>query len=131
MDRKPKIIILTLCLILFLEWIGLLALVYFARLPEFIALFVAFVRLFSPWFIGFNIVFLVFTLFTKGIKFTWEFWRDYIKELLRFFTLSFIITAVVIVVSTVLGARLGIFADRISALPTIKEMQQWVAEHFY
>ena len=131
MDRRQKALILTLWFLLTLEWVVLLVLIYLARLPFFIALFVAFIKLTSPWLIGLNLVFLLFTLFTKGIEFTWEFWRDYAKELFRFFALSFLVTTVVITASSILGAVLGISADRISTLSTIKAMQEWVAHHFY
>ena len=110
-----------------LEWIGILILIYFARLPYFISLFVTCIQILLPWLIGINMVFLLFTLFTKGLEFTWVFWRDAIKDFFKFFISSFLITVVVIAVSSLLGTLLGIFVDRTSELPIIKEIKAWIA----
>jgi len=126
MDKKQKAIFLTLWIVLILEWIGLLILIYFARLPFFISLFVTCIQILLPWLIGINIVFLLFTFFTKGLEFTWVFWRDAIKDFFKFFISSFLITIVVIAVSSLLGALLGIFVDRASGLPIIKAMRAWI-----
>jgi len=131
MDRKQKAIFLTLWFILIGEWIGMLILIYFARLPYFISLFVVFIQIVSPWLVSLNVVFLIFTLFTRGVGLTWTFWKDYTKESFRFFISSFFITLVVITLSSMLGTALGLSADRISKLSTIKGIREWVADHFY
>jgi len=127
MDKRQKAIFLTLWIILILELIGILILIYFARLPYFVSLFVICIQILLPWLIGINIVFLLFTLFTKGLEFTWVFWIDAIKDFFKFFISSFLITIAVIALSSLLGALLGIFVDRASELPIIKELRAWIA----
>jgi ABC-type spermidine/putrescine transport system permease subunit II len=131
MDKKDKAIILTLWFILILEIIGISIMIYLTRLPHFISLMVFFIQLLSPWFIAINIVFLLLTLFSKGLEFTLAFWKDYLNELFRFFAVSFIIAFVAIAISAVLGTALGLSADRISTLPTLKVMREWIGKHFY
>jgi hypothetical protein len=131
MEKQQKIIILTLWFALILEWILLLVLVYFARLPYFVSLFVFFIKLLSPWLIGLNIIFLLSFLLTKGSEFALEYWRDYLLELFRFLALSFIVSLALIAVAAVLGALLGFSADRVSDLSAIKAMRGWVDRHFY
>jgi hypothetical protein len=131
LNRRQKTLILTLWFVMISEWIVLSILIYFARLPHFISLFIAFAELVSPWFIVFNVAFLFYSLLTKGLEFTWEFWRDYLKELYRFLLLSFAMTAIVIIASATLGTILGLSAERVFGLSVIKAMQKWVAENFY
>jgi hypothetical protein len=126
MDKRQKVIFLTLWFVLAVEWIGILVLIYFARLPFFISLFVSSIQLLLPWLVGLNIIFLLFTLFTKGLEFTLVFWIDAIKDFFKFFISSFLITVAVIAVSSLLGALLGIFVDRTSGLPLIKALRAWV-----
>ena len=109
----------------------MLILIYFARLPYFISLFVVFIQVVSPWLVGLNVVFLIFTLFTKGVGYAWVSWRDYTKESFKFLVSSFFITVIVITLSSMLGVALGLSADRISELSTIKGLREWVTHHFY
>lgn len=131
MDRKQRIIFLTLWFILILEWIGILMLIYLARLPYFISIFVSFIQVISPWLIGINVAFLLFTLFTRGLQFTWVSWKDYLREFFKFFASSFVITVVAIAASSILGTALGLSADRILKLSIIKAMREWAAYYFY
>ena len=109
----------------------MMLLVYFARLPYFVSVFVGFIQLFSPVFVVMNIAFLAFTLFTRGLEFTWEFWKEYLIELLRFFFKSFIFTFIAIGVSAILGTALGLSADFFTRLPRWETLRQWAAEFFY
>lgn len=128
MNKEEKTIVLVLLFILGFQWIGLLLLVYFARLPHFISLFVGFIKFLTPWLIILNILLLYLT---KRLKFTLATWKSDLKELFRFFELSFAITIVVVAVAAMLGTLLGISADRLSTLPTINKMREWVSQHFY
>jgi hypothetical protein len=130
MDRRQKVIFLTLWVILIVEWFGLLLLMYFARLPYFISLFIAFIQILSPWLLGVNAVFLLFTLFTRGLKFTWVSWRDYLKDFFRFFASSFAITVVLMTASSILGTALGISVERIWQLSIMNALREWVAYYF-
>ncbi|MBN1912834.1 MAG: hypothetical protein JW788_00380 [Candidatus Omnitrophica bacterium] len=131
MEKTHKRILVILCFILAVEWMGFLVLIYFARFPYFVSLFLAFVQVTSNWFLGFNIVFLFYNLFTKEIKFTWDFWREYTKELFRFFAISLAITIALIAVSAVIGTKVGLTVERISRLPTIMTLKEWISCHIY
>lgn len=131
MNKKQRALYIILWSILILEWIALLLLIYFSRLPYFISLFVSFIQVFSPWFIAINLAFLFYTLFTKGLEFTWVFWKDYLQELARFFVRSFAATLLAIVISATLGTALGLSADFVTRLPTWEKMRQWASDYFY
>lgn len=122
---------MTLWSIVILELILILILVYFSRWAYFISLFIVFIQLASPWFLIFNLAFLIYSLLTKEVEFTWEFWLNYFKELYRFFLLSFGMAVVVLIASFILGTILGTSAERVFSLSVIKDMQRWVAAHFY
>ena len=131
LDRKQKALILALWFVVILELTVLSILIYFSRLAYFISFFIVFIKLIAPWFIVFNLAFLFYSLLTKEAEFTWEFWRDYLKELYRFFLISFAMATIVMIASVILGTVLGISAERVFRLSVIKDMQKWVAEHFY
>jgi len=131
LDRKQKALILALWFVVILELTVLSILIYFSRLAYFISFFIVFIKLIAPWFIVFNLAFLFYSLLTKEAEFTWKFWRDYLKELYRFFLISFAMATIVMIASVILGTVLGISAERVFRLSVIKDMQKWVAEHFY
>lgn len=131
LDRKRKALILALWFVVILELTVLSTLIYFSRLAYFISFFIIFIKLIAPWFIVFNLAFLFYSLLTKEAEFTWKFWRDYLKELYRFFLISFAMATIVMIASVILGTVLGISAERVFRLSVIKDMQKWVAEHFY
>ena len=131
MNKEEKTIVLILLFILGFQWIGLLLLVYFARLPHFISLFVGFIKILTPWFAILNVFSLFFSFYTRRLKLTLATWKSDLRELFRFFELSFAIAVVVVAVAAMLGTLLGISADRLSTLPTISKMREWVSQHFY
>ena len=131
LDRKQKALILALWFVVILELTVLSILIYFSRLAYFISFFIVFIKLIAPWFIVFNLAFLFYSLLTKEAEFTWKFWRDHLKELYRFFLISFAMATIVMIASVILGTVLGISAERVFRLSVIKDMQKWVAEHFY
>jgi hypothetical protein len=131
MNKEEKTIVMTLLFVVGFEWAGLLLLVYFARLPNFISLFVGFIKFLTPWLAFINVLVLFLSFYTKRLKFTLETWKSDLKELFKFFELSFAITIAVVAVAAMLGTLLGISADHLSTLPTINKMREWVNQHFY
>ena len=120
-----------MCIGLTLECILLWILVFFSSLPYFISLFIALIKLAPPYFLIINLIFLFYSLSIKNLELTWGFWRDYLKELGRFFLVSSALTAIVIIASAMLGYVLGISAESVARLSLMKDMQKWVGEHFY
>lgn len=134
-SREEKLIIWSLSVLLLLEFAVLLLMAYFSRFEAFVTLFVAVVRLISPLFIVFNLGFLIFNVFTRGIALTIESWEEYVGESLRFFIISFVITVALITISACFGALIGISLKSVYYQSTYREimneLRRRVAESFY
>ena len=133
--EEERIIFWLLALMLLIEIIVLFSLIYFSRFERFFFLFVNGIRLTSPVFLVFNLVFLIYTLFTKGAELTIKSWKIYLLKSLKYFITSLLITISAITVSAFLGALAGIVLKRLYYLPSGKgildPLRKWVSENFY
>jgi hypothetical protein len=135
MTTRDKFIIWLLVSLLVSELILLYSLLYFSS-PEELLLFLAGgLRLVSPFFLLFNIGFLIFSIFTKGIKFTAEFWKRYFREYLRFFFISLASGLLLVSVSAVFGVITGITLKKACSISALRELFQelriWVNKQLY
>jgi len=135
MHKKEKFIIWVLSAILVIELIILFALVYFAKFEVFFFLFISGLKFISPFFLLLNIIFLISTIFVKGIDLTSKFWRTYLIDYLRFFILSLAFAALLITISAFLGVLLGISLIKVYSISSFREfmdsLRNWVSRQFY
>ena len=135
MTARDKFIIWLLASLLISELILLYTLLYFSG-PEKLLLFLAEgLRTVSPFFLLFNMGFLIFSIFTKGIKFTAEFWRIYFREYLKFFFISLASGLLLVSVSAVFGVFTGITLKKACSIYSLRELFQelriWVNKQLY
>ena len=120
---------------LFVELLVLLSLVHFAKFPIFIPLFIKGLRLLTPVFLAINVAFLIAIGFVKGKSLIVSSWKAYLAELLRFFSFSLLVTIAVMTVSALIGALLGLIADRLSEISStgglMGALREWVQQNFY
>lgn len=89
----------------------------------------------SPLFLLFNIGFLIFSIFTKGTKFTVEFWKTYFRVYLKFFFISLTLGLLLVSVSAVFGVFTGITLKKAYSIAALRELFQdlriWVNKQLY
>jgi ABC-type spermidine/putrescine transport system permease subunit II len=135
MTRRDKFIIWLLVSVLIFELMLLYTLLYFTR-PEELLLFLAGgLRIVSPFFLLFNICFLIFSIFTKGIEFTAKFWKTYFREYLKFLLISLTLGVLLVCISVVFGVFTGIALKKAYSISSLKELFQqlrnWVNKQLY
>lgn len=122
-------------ILLLTELLGLVFLIYFTRMSVFLAIFIDVLRILSPVFLGVYAVFFIAIMFDRGRELTVKTWGEYLRELLRFFFVSLVITLAIIGLCALLGALLGLLLKKIYALPTVRavieSLREWVATQFY
>lgn len=135
MTRRVEFIIWLLVLILVFELTILYALIYFAKFESFLLFFTSGLRIISPFLLWFNIVFLLFSIFTKGIEFTAGFWRAYFREYLKFVIISLSLALFLISISAVMGVLTGITLEKVYSFSSLREffthLRIWVNKQFY
>ena len=127
------IIVYSLVSLLILELIVLVALLYFARFPAFLAIFTQSLKLLSPLFFGLSGMILILSLFSKGRELIARIWTTYLREFLKLLTISLFFTSVLLLTSILLGTFIVILLKLISRLPhvqsTMDSLQSWVARN--
>ncbi|MFH1753690.1 MAG: hypothetical protein ABH875_05855 [Candidatus Omnitrophota bacterium] len=135
LTKSEWVVIYILSAFLFVELLVLMSLVHFAKFPMFIPLFIKTLRLLTPAFLILNAAFIAAIGFVKGKNLIVSSWRDYLSELLRFFSVSLIITISIMTVSALLGALLGLLAERLGeaskAGGLMGALRTWVQQNFY
>jgi hypothetical protein len=130
-NRSQLIVFWILAILLILEMLGLVVLVYFARLPLFLIFLLDALRVLTPGVLAVNILFLIWTVFVKGQKLVLMTWQDYLRELLRFFLASFAITVVLMLISALLAALITLLLERMSVFPVVDSLRKWIGANFY
>ncbi|MEE8359739.1 MAG: hypothetical protein V3S04_02285 [Candidatus Omnitrophota bacterium] len=120
---------------LFVELLVLLSLVHFAKFPIFIPLFIKALKLLTPVFLAINAAFLLAIGFVKGKSLIVSSWKTYFSELLRFFGFSLLVTIALMTISALIGALLGLMADRLNEASStggfIGALREWVQQNFH
>jgi len=120
LSRRELIIVYALAGLLILEILGLVLLIYYARFPAFIALFIEVLRILSPMLFGLNLIFVFVNFLSRGQELILGSWKDYLLESFKVFVLSFTITLALIVVSSLLGALILFSLRKIYSIPTLR-----------
>ena len=135
LNQEEKIIFWSLILMLISELIVLSLFIYFSRFEDFVFFFINGIRLTSPILFSFNFIFLIFTLFTRKAKLTIIFWGAYLRRCLKYFFGSLMLTVILITVSSLIGALIGLWLKKFYYLFDIKDviesMRDWVNANFY
>ena len=135
MERKELIIVWILGVLMSIELAVLFSLVYFTKLPFFLFLFTVILKMLSFFFLGATAIFLILIILGIKLEFTIEAWKNHLKESLRFFGSSFILTFTMIAACVLLGALICLLLKKLYLLPTAKEMlsslRHWIAAQFY
>lgn len=134
-NRRELFILYVIAVVSIIEFLGLMVMVYLAKIPAFISVFVKTLKILSPIFIGINVVFLIFTVFVKKRKSIVQSWKNYVRELIRFSVLSFAITIALVIISTLLGILIELTLRHIfnlsEAESVIEHMREWISRNFY
>jgi hypothetical protein len=135
MTRRYKFIIWLLVSVLISELMLLYVLIYFVRPEELLLFLVDGLKVVSPFFLLFNICFLIFNIFTKGIEFTAKFWKTYFREYLKFLLTSLSLGVLLVCISAVFGVFTGITLKKVYSISSLRELFQqlrdWVNKQLY
>lgn len=135
LNRPELIILYILITFFFVEFLALMSLVHFAKFPMFIPLFIKTVKILTPIFLAINVAFVASIMLVRGRNLIIRSWTDYLRELVRFSTLSLMITVAIMTVSALLGALFGLLIEEMGETPIISgllaSLRAWVTQNFY
>jgi len=131
MRKRDVAILFALGGMIVAELLIIVFLLYFATLPFFIFLIVVWLKLISFFLIGFIAVFLVMTIIGKKPEELVATWINNLRESMRFLPTSVILTFLLIILCTILGALFVYLLKRVYALSSVKAflapLQHWIA----
>ncbi|MBN2119739.1 MAG: hypothetical protein JW734_01610 [Candidatus Omnitrophica bacterium] len=135
LNRKEVITIYILSGLFILEFLLLIAAIYYEKFPIILSLFIEALRLLSPVFLGLNFVFIIATMLVRGRDMIVKPWKTYLQEVLRFSVVSSIMTIILIVAVAFLAVLFDLLLRQISNIPavegTITSLRDWVDRNFY
>jgi hypothetical protein len=135
LTRTERFTVFVLGAFLVVEFVVLMSLVHFARFPLFIPLFIRTLKILTPAFIVLNAAFLISIMLVRGRKLIVRSWKDYVRELMRFAVISLMLTIILMTISALIGALLGLVADEMSKNPAaggvLQRLRDWVSQNIY
>ena len=135
MDRRDRLALWVISVILSMELAGFVLLAYFSTFSSFLTHFAKTLGLLSPVFMWSYIIFIIVIIAARGQELTRASWKDYISETFHFFLLSFLAASAALAVSALFGTVLSFLLRKLtSSLYYIKAAQllrDWVRYSFY
>lgn len=132
MRKREMILLWLMSTIIIVELMVLLFLVYFSTMPFFLFIFVSAIKLLSFFLIGFIALFLVLTIIGKKPADLIASWFQALRESLKFFWTSIILTFTTLIVCTAVGFSIVYCLKRFYYLPDMqfimRTVQQWVSQ---
>lgn len=135
MNKKQLIVILAMGVLINLEFLALLFLIYFSHMPLILFFITVTFQLFSFSLIGVTTLFLILVVFGVSPQITLESWKAHLKESLRLFAISLIITFLLLAISALVGGLIVILLKRASLSQSLSGIMEkakaWINAHFY
>jgi len=135
MNKKQLIVILAMGVLINLEFLALLFLIYFSHMPLILFFITVTFQLFSFSLIGVTTLFLILEVFGVSPQITLESWKAHLKESLRLFAISLIITFLLLAISALVGGLIVILLKRASLFQSLSGIMEkakaWINAHFY
>jgi len=135
MNKKQLIVILAMGVLINLEFLALLFLIYFSHMPLILFFITVTFQLFSFSLIGVTTLFLILVVFGVSPQITLESWKAHLKESLRLFAISLIITFLLLAISALIGGLIVILLKRASLSQSLSGIMEktkaWINAHFY
>ena len=135
MSKKQLVAVLAMGVLINLEFLALLFLIYFARLPLIIFLITVVFQLLSFSLIGIATLFLILIIFGINPGLTVESWLAHLKESVRLFGISLLITFLMLAVSAIIGGLTVLLLRRIYLFQWVgyimERTREWIGSHFY
>jgi|GEM_PF-3738961 len=135
MNKKQLIVILAMGVLINLEFLALLFLIYFSHMPLILFFITVTFQLFSFSLIGVTTLFLILEVFGVSPQITLESWKAHLKESLRLFAISLIITFLLLAISALVGGLIVILLKRASLSQSLSGIMEkakaWINAHFY
>ncbi len=129
--QELRALLVFVMMVFIIETWLLIAVIFFSQLPFFLAVITVALRMFVFFLVMFVAAFLVFTVSGIRPELTLEWWIAHVKEYLRTFGGSVLLTAMLITLSICFGTAFALLLERIFLSSTFQGLRQWVAIHIH